>query len=201
MRYSLKPSKIVFAFISVFLSGIALGIGGTLFVSSLKKKKNDDHKKTHRGAVYAKMRIMTHMRRELDLTDLQEKEISKIISDMSKKLQDIKRRQLPLFAEIISGSFSRIETILNDEQKKKFENLRKRINHSRMLKRGWKNAQFQHSAGKFHIDRRRDKEMPFIKSDNVFNDKLDNDMRPRRGTHGRKHGNGGGDVHQGRSEN
>ena len=76
--------------------------------------------------------IMTHflMRKlshELDLTETQQREIEKIVDQSALELQDFRRKCQPELEKIIDRSFGLIKEKLDDEQKKRLEELHEKL--------------------------------------------------------------------------
>lgn len=128
MKKFIKSKKMWFAFITVFISGVLIGVvagvGGTLFVG---------YKCLH-GPGMGGGRLLSHMTRQLDLTPEQKLEVEKIMKRMSEQLNETRNEQYPKIKNIISSSFKDIENLLDEKQKLKFTEIRERVkkfHHSR----------------------------------------------------------------------
>jgi hypothetical protein len=71
--------------------------------------------------------LLKRLSKELDLTEAQKKEIGIIVDQFHTELSRIKRSVRPDIKKLRDESFVAIKEILTDEQKKKFEELRRRL--------------------------------------------------------------------------
>ena len=132
----LRSKKLWFAFITVFISGMAIGAVCVITIMHGKIKR-------HGGGPppeMIKMRIISHMSKELNLSSDQKEKAKKIITAMSTKLFEIRKAQQPEIQEVVKLSFSNIEKILNKEQKIQFNKMYKQI--GRASKRKNKGSRF-----------------------------------------------------------
>lgn len=108
------------AFITVFISGIIIGaVSIQLFMDrKIKRYFLPEH---------IKMRILTRITDELNLSPEQRRDADKIITDMTTRIADIRRAQAPEIQSIVQSSFADISKLLDEEQKKKFVQVQQRI--------------------------------------------------------------------------
>jgi len=115
--------KLWFAFITVFISGAAIG---AVCIVAIMHNKIRREKDTHHPD-FIKMRIISHISKELNLSPEQQQEAEKIISIMSKKIFEIRKAQQPEIQNIVKSSFSQIEDLLKNDQKIKFNKMQQRV--------------------------------------------------------------------------
>lgn len=108
--------------ISVFLLGCVLGIAGANLwlrhnASAARRSSTDNY-----------LRRMP----DLNLTAEQETQFEQIVGEMRKQLADVRKEQRPKIDAIRNETNHKLMSILNGEQKKKFESFIKDMNDRRM---------------------------------------------------------------------
>ena len=129
----LRSKKIWFAFITVFISGAA--IGGSCVAFILKPSHHCISTPAPANDMVQK-RIIPHMTKTLNLSREQQDKAENIMMKMSTQLREIRKQQAPEIQKIIQSSFANIEKLLNEEQKVKFIEMQKRIKSCRGRGRG-----------------------------------------------------------------
>ena len=108
--------------ILVFILGAFAGSLGTGMYY-----KNRTERLTRYGHSARSHLLLKRLSEELNLTKAQEKEIGIIVDQFHTKLSHIKRSVRPDIKELRDESFLAIKESLTDDQKKKFDELRKRL--------------------------------------------------------------------------
>ncbi len=126
-KHTLLSKKVWAAFMTVFISGITIG-AMTIQLYTNNKKKEHSHED------HIKMRILTHISDKLNLSAEQSVEAEKIMTKMTTQLIEIKESQMPKIMIIIQSAFFDINKLLNEEQKKEFIEIYKRLKASRSKK-------------------------------------------------------------------
>ena len=121
MKKFIKSKKMWFAFITVFISGMIIGAVGVMAIACI------GFKKFHSGPGMARMRILSYMTKELELTPEQKVEVEKIMTGMSTQFNELRKEQYPKYKEILTTAFSDIEKLLDEKQKVKFKELQEKM--------------------------------------------------------------------------
>jgi len=108
--------------ILVFILGVLAGSLGTGMYY-----KNRTERLTRYGYSARSHVLLKRLSDELNLTDAQKKEIGIIVDQFHTKLSHIKRSVRPDIRKLRDESFLAIRDCLTDDQKKKFDELRKRL--------------------------------------------------------------------------
>jgi len=124
-----RTKKLWLAFITVFISGAAIGSVCVMAIMQGKVK----HYEGVNPHEMIKMRIISHMSKELNLSPEQKDETEKIITAMTKKLFEIRKAQQPEIQNIVKSSFSNIDKILNDDQKIEFKKMQRKVGSCSLL--------------------------------------------------------------------
>ncbi len=114
----MKTWRLITGVALVLLLGMLIGSAGTrLYLGH-----------THRGLHWRDRtaRVFERLSRELDLSPEQKGSVRGILQDAEQKLRAHYLRQRPEAERIVDESFVQIRQLLNDEQKKKLDNLRER---------------------------------------------------------------------------
>ncbi len=116
------------ALIVVLISGIIIGVIGTLFYvkSSIIKIAEGDYSRLTRM-------IVNRFESRLDLTDEQKEQIKNIIEKSRDELMELRKKIRPEVQDIISRAIKEIEPLLTDVQKKKFRRMLKRLIRGRPM--------------------------------------------------------------------
>ena len=110
--------RLLIGFVLVFLAGGATG----LFVGAWHARQAFAGR--HGGMMAERMR--EHIRRQLDLTPAQIREVDPILNDMAQQLQQIRRESGRRVAETMEQSHRAMLPHLTPEQQKELEEMRKR---------------------------------------------------------------------------
>jgi Spy/CpxP family protein refolding chaperone len=114
--------KLWIGLILVFILGAFAGSVGTGLYY-----KNRTERLTRYGHAARSHLLLKRLSRELSLTEAQKKEIGIIVDQFQTKLSQIKRSVRPDIRKLRDESFSAIRESLTDDQKNKFDDLRKRL--------------------------------------------------------------------------
>ena len=123
-KHILLSKKVWAAFMTVFISGIAIG------AMSIQLYMNNKMRHTPQ-ADRAKIRIISHMSNELNLSPDQKVKAEEIITIMTTQLSELRKEQTPKIQSVIQSSFDDINKLLNKEQKQKFIEMQKRVKSCR----------------------------------------------------------------------
>ena len=119
-KHILLSTKVWAAFMTVFIAGIVIGaMSIQLFINSKAKR--------HKPPGYMKMRILSHITNELNLSPEQRTDAEEIMTQMTNKITAIHKEQAPRMQAIIQSSFAELEKLLNEDQKIKFQEIQKRV--------------------------------------------------------------------------
>lgn len=114
--------KLWLGLILVFILGALAGSLGTALYY-----KDRTERLTRYGHSARSHLLLKRLSDELNLTDVQKKEIGIIVDQFHTKLSHIKRSVRPDIKKLRDESFLAIKACLTDDQKKKFDELRKRL--------------------------------------------------------------------------
>jgi hypothetical protein len=116
----MKRSTALLAVISLFLVGALVGVLGThLFYLR--------HLREPGWLVKTGSRLLAaDLRRQLDLTPEQQRQLDSILLDTQKDVRAVRREMMPRMLAVLDRSQSRIEGILTPEQRETFRRLRER---------------------------------------------------------------------------
>lgn len=128
------------------LSGL-LALGAT---SALYAQTNDGQQQGHWGGGHHRMdpdQQLRHLTRALELTPDQQSQIKPILEDRQQKAQALFQNQSlsredrrSQMQSIRSDSNAKIEAVLNDQQKQKFEAMQQRMQERMQQRQGGENA-------------------------------------------------------------
>ena len=104
----------------IFLLGALAGAFGTGFYIR-------EHVEEFLEGGPRKEKIMQKLTRDLDLTSEQQKKIEPILEEAHKKLLALRRNSLPEMRKIREDSFALIKKQLNEDQRKKLQDLKERL--------------------------------------------------------------------------
>ncbi len=76
---------------------------------------------------FDKDRAVAHLRKELNLSDLQAQQIGQIFDDQAVKVRDLQQQLEPQFQAVHQETRARIRQVLNPHQQKKFDEFVKAI--------------------------------------------------------------------------
>lgn len=102
-------------YVVIFLSGIAVGVGGTLMVV----RNRVLHALHHPGDMPS--RIADRMQRALSLDDEQTQRVEEIVRQRQARLQDIRREFQPLAEAELDRFEQDVADILNDAQRRQWQ--------------------------------------------------------------------------------
>ena len=108
----------------IFLLGALAGAFGTGFYIK-------EHVEEFLEGGPPKEKIMQKLTRDLDLTSEQQKKIEPILEEAHKKLSALRRNSLPEMRKIREDSFALIKKQLNEDQRKKLQDLENRLDKHR----------------------------------------------------------------------
>jgi hypothetical protein len=117
--------RLTFGLLLVFFAGGATG----LFAGAWHAR----HAFVERHGGMMAERMKEHMRRQLNLTPEQTRDIDPILTDLAKRLQEIRRDSSRRVAETMEQSHRELATHLSPEQQSRFEEmkLRRQLRHWR----------------------------------------------------------------------
>jgi hypothetical protein len=116
----MKRSTATVVVVALFLVGVLVGVLGThLFYLR--------HLREPGWLVTAGTRLLAaDLRRDLDLTPEQEREIDAILADAQRDAIALRQELMPRMLDILDRSQSGISAVLTSEQRERFEQLRRR---------------------------------------------------------------------------
>ncbi len=108
-----------------FVAGALIGFAGGRVYSI--------YRLMHRGprTEFQRDRILNHLNRELNLTPQQHDQIAAIMERHHKRMQEISEGVRPQMHQEIEGANREIEAVLTPEQRKKYEDMRMRMDKFR----------------------------------------------------------------------
>lgn len=120
---------LAFAFVVVFLAGIATGLfAGALHAHHFMAGEHD--------GVQMGQRMREHLRRELQLTPEQYEKVAPIIDATSARLESIRSETGRRVSEAMNESHDQIVPLLTPEQRQRLEQMRERHRHMIRLRGG-----------------------------------------------------------------
>ena len=117
------------AFITVFISGIVIGAVSIQIFMDRKIKR-------YFLPEHIKMRILSRMTEELNLSPAQRRDADQIITKMTKEIAKIRRSQAPKIQSIVQSSFADVSQLLNAEQKIKLIAMQEKVHLCQGRNRG-----------------------------------------------------------------
>jgi len=114
--------KVSVGVLLVFVLGILAGTFGTQ--AYMKYRTSHFIEKGHEARAE---RFLGRLSRDLDLTEVQQTEIGKILKDSHRKLAQISYRCQPEIRGIIEHDFGMIREILTDDQREQFDRFQRRF--------------------------------------------------------------------------
>jgi len=114
----------------VFLVG---ALAGSLATGIYFKHRIERFAKGGRPPI--KVVLIKKLSHELDLTETQRVEIEEILGQLQAKLLDLRRERRPEFEKLFDHSFGLIQDKLNDEQKKRYDEIRETLRGRRPVQR------------------------------------------------------------------
>ena len=115
--------RVYIYFTVTFVLGVALGgLGVYYFLWSSGRI-------AHRG--FNKERTLSHLKKELNLSDSQVQQISQIFDEGSQKIKEIQNQTDPQVQAIHQENRNRIRQVLSPDQVKKFDELVRQIDERR----------------------------------------------------------------------
>ena len=121
MKKVMKSKKMWLAVITIFISGLIIGL-----VSGLAINRHRSFSRFSSSGRF-RNRIIGNLTRQLALNDEQQAKTEKIINAMSEQIRRYQTEQRPKIKAVIEKSMSEIEKLLTPEQLKKFFVMRAKI--------------------------------------------------------------------------